>query len=737
MPPPASNKVQWISSGFTASVCSDTMSSTTANIGARRSESSLHSEQGILVNGFFGRIPFLTDPHCRRLSFSSPSSLHRQEQDHDVAVTIGRHEPSERRETENKSVATATTVAKDISFWGGLCLLICNTTGPGVVTLPLVAQSAGWIPTVIGFVLVGVLSYLSSMFVCEAMTEVPGNERYQANVEFSNLVLCFFGRRYQVLVQIICFLALQTTIIASIAICAQLFDNLLIQIARRTCGIQVYPSAAFICVSEQLPSASPFSGTLVMSTGALLAMILIVPLCLLNLSENIWLQVGSCILILLIFVQWIVTFFQHGLDSSRVPAVGTDISQTFGSILFNYAFITAVPSWANAKQSHVSPHKTVGSNLSLMTTLFVLVSVLGGMAFAIPENSTMIQAISSSPDVTTLSQIAGYAFPIAALVTSIPINMIVLRYNLIQSKTCRKAWANVMAGGLPWLVAIPCMTGSGLTNAVGWSSLFLVSSANFVIPFVLYIYSQKYRARLMAMTPADRAIQERLDKELCGTLTAEEAAEVAKLSLECEVGRSEQSSEITQSDDNDDDKFVDEGGVNMDLDMDREKHEGGHSAVVVAVDSLECDSHDAKHLQSPDGQGGSRDIWNEKFASKDLDASGGIFSESFSDSARSGSVDSETGLQDSSSCKEVAVKATQTATATAGMEREVKPSELRDRMLYHSEEAIISKTKDESGVMRAIPLSSPVSGLAAAYCALSLLLIGISATIIIKIVQLA
>lgn len=706
------------------------MASTTASIGARRSESRPPSEQSTLVSGFFGRVHSLTDPRCRHLSLSGPSSLLRQEQDQDVSVTIGLHVSNG---TGTNSAATVATVAKDISFWGGLCLLICNTTGPGVVTLPLVAQSAGWVPTVIGFALVGVLSYLSSMFVCEAMTEVPGNERYQANVEFSNLVLCFFGRRYQVLVQIICFLAMQTTNIASIAICAQLFDNLLIRIAHRTCGIQVYPNAAFVCVSEQLPSASPFSGTLIMSTGALLAMMLIVPLCLLNLSENIWLQVGSCILILLIFVQWIITFFQHGLDTSRVPAVGTDISQTFGSILFNYAFITAVPSWANAKQSHVSPHKTVGSNVSLMTILFVLVSVLGGMAFAIPENSTMIQAISSSPDVTTLSQIAGYTFPIAALVTSIPINMIVLRYNLIQSKTCRKAWANVMAGGLPWLVAIPCMTGSGLTNAVGWSSLFLVSSANFVIPFVLYIYSKKYKARLMAMTPADRAIQERLDKELCGTLTVEEAAEVAKLTAECEVGHSEQSSAITQSEGGDD-EHINGHGVSTGLDM--EKHGKDHGAVVVAVDSLECDSHVAMHLQPPDVQSRSRTIWNEKNSREDLDGIGGAYSESFIESVRSGSADSKSGLQDLSARKEAVVKASETSIMVSGMDREVKSSELRHRMLYHPENDVANKSKDVPGVMHAIPLSSPLSGLAVAYCALTLLLIGISATIIIKIVQL-
>ncbi|KAF9901044.1 hypothetical protein EC991_006579 [Linnemannia zychae] len=691
--PSNSNKVQRVSSDPTT-VCSDTMSSTTASIGAHKSESSPPSDQSTLVGGSFGRIRslFPSDHHSGRLSLSGPSSGGTSPyQQHNVSVTIGPHGSNE------SGVVTATTVAKDISFWGGLCLLICNTTGPGVVTLPLVAQTAGWVPTVIGYALVGILSYLSCMFVCEAMTEVPGNDRLQANIEFSNMVLCFLGRRYQALVQIICFLALQTTIIASIAICAQLFDNLLIQIAHRTCGIQVHPSAAFICVSEQLPSSSPFSGTMIMSTGALLAMILIVPLCLMNLSENIWLQCVSCVLILLIFIQWIVTFFQHGLVTSRVPAVGSDMSQAFGLILFNYAFITAVPSWANAKQSHVSPHKTVGYNISLMTTLFVLVSVLGGMAYAIPENSTFIQVVSSSPDVSLLSQIAGYTFPIAALVTSIPINMIVLRYNLVQSKTCRRGWAKVLAGGLPWLVAIPCMTGTGLATAVAWSSLFLVSSANFVIPFVLYICSKKYKARLMRMTPADRAIQERLDKEMCGTLTAEEvAAEMAMLStLECDGGYSERSSELAQSDEEEAENDVEGRGVDKEMEK-------------IATDSLGCTV-----------QGESQDVLNEK----GLVGGGGVYSESFAYSPQPcGSVTSGDSFQDSSTYPLGATDTTKPSTANEFS----MAAELRYRTLRQAEGG---KKEPVEGTIRAIPLSSPVSGLTAAYCALALLLVGIGATI--------
>ncbi|KAG0344989.1 hypothetical protein BG004_004036, partial [Podila humilis] len=403
---------------------------------------------------------------------------------------------------------------KDISFCGGIALLISNMTGPGLVTIPVVAQSAGWLPTLLGFGLVALLSTLSSLFICEAMTEVPGNEYFQANVEFSNLVLCFFGRRYHLLVQIVCFLAMQTTNIASIAVSAQLFDNLLIKIFHRTCGIAIYPRPSFVCVAEQLQSASPFSGIMIMTTGVVLALAMIIPLALLKLSENIWLQLVSFILILLIVLQWIITFFQHGLDPTLVPAVGPDISQTFGTVLFNYAFITTVPSWANAKKPSVSIHKTLGWSVSITTVVYLCVAIIGGMAYEIPANSSLIQAINSAPNASILSQVTGYTFPIAALITSVPINIIVIRYNLIQSGACNMVWSNILSGVLPWLVAIPCMTGSGLTTVINWSSLFLVSTANFIIPFILYIYSKKHRDKLNTLPIIEMEQHARLSREL-------------------------------------------------------------------------------------------------------------------------------------------------------------------------------------------------------------------------------
>jgi len=267
-----------------------------------------------------------------------------------------------------------------------------------------------------------------------------------------------------------------------------------------------------------------------MTTGVLLSFSMVLPLGLLKLSENIWVQFVSFGLLLLIIIQWIVTFFLHGLDTTLVPAIGSDTSQTFGTILFNYAFITTVPSWANAKKPGVSIHKTIGWSIGITTILYLAVAILGGMAYQISSDSSLIQAISSSPDVTVLSQITGYTFPIAALITSIPINTIVIRYNLIQSGACNRLWANLCAGVLPWLIAIPCMTGSGLTTIINWSSLFLVSTAQFVIPFILYIHSKKHREKLSKLPIIEMEQQERLSREVSRISLSGHSARITSVS---------------------------------------------------------------------------------------------------------------------------------------------------------------------------------------------------------------
>lgn len=121
----------------------------------------------------------------------SPSSRHSHYSHHSnrISIASSRHSTASIRSyvSSFQNVRFDPDPIKDISFWGGLALLISNMTGPGLVTLPIVAQSAGWLPTILGFGIAGILSSLSSLFICEAMTEVPGNDHFQSNVSASSV----------------------------------------------------------------------------------------------------------------------------------------------------------------------------------------------------------------------------------------------------------------------------------------------------------------------------------------------------------------------------------------------------------------------------------------------------------------------------------------------------------------------------------------------------------------------
>lgn len=99
------------------------------------------------------------------------------------------------------------------------------------------------------------------------------------------------------------------------------------------------------------------------------------------------------------------------------------------------------------------------------------------------------------------------------LITSIPVFMIVIRYNLLRGNICSKPWAIFFSSILPWIIVIPFQTNVGhslsfphkltnprlqwqgwLTVVMNWTSLFFSSIANLIIPFILYLLSKRYHA---------------------------------------------------------------------------------------------------------------------------------------------------------------------------------------------------------------------------------------------------
>ncbi|EFA76101.1 hypothetical protein PPL_10680 [Heterostelium album PN500] len=63
---------------------------------------------------------------------------------------------------------------KSIGFIGGVCLLIGNMTGPGMVSIPLQYQEGGWLFNVSGLLLV------------EAISSIPYNSEFNVSKTIEN-----------------------------------------------------------------------------------------------------------------------------------------------------------------------------------------------------------------------------------------------------------------------------------------------------------------------------------------------------------------------------------------------------------------------------------------------------------------------------------------------------------------------------------------------------------------------
>lgn len=118
-----------------------------------------------------------------------------------------------------------------------------------------------------------------------------------------------------------------------------------------------------ICVPfEANSSDSPW----MLTAGYIVAMIMFLPMSLKDLKENTMFQVVGFVVLLVISVQFVVSFYLHGFDWANVSLWGTDWSDMFGVILFNFAVVIAVPAWLYERRPDVCVSSGTSSVVSLM-----------------------------------------------------------------------------------------------------------------------------------------------------------------------------------------------------------------------------------------------------------------------------------------------------------------------------------------------------------------------------------
>ncbi|KAI9254619.1 hypothetical protein BDA99DRAFT_552625 [Phascolomyces articulosus] len=387
--------------------------------------------------------------------------------------------------------------AKGIGSFGAVALLVSSMTGPGLSTIPPMFQQSGWLAPMFVFVAIAILSAFSALFIIEVLSSIRGNEKFQAKVEFTTVAQLILGKKYHYFFQIILFLALQAVNVASIILAAQTIDSMLLTIFNGTCGLGVSPGRWF-CISERsVLGNSPFSPDdyYIFTFGYLLTAFMVMPLGFFSLVENIYVQMISFIVLCGVIIQWIVAFCQEGLETSRLPVSGPDSSLVLGIVIFNYSYITTIPTLVNDLKPTVSIHNTLTISVIISTIMYILLGVFGAMAYEMTSTSDILAILSSQG--STASLVTTYIFPICALVTSIPVFTIVIRTNLVRGNICNRPWAIFWSNILPWFVCIPLQTKSYVGMIQNWSSLFFQSTINFILPFILYFASRKYQASVV------------------------------------------------------------------------------------------------------------------------------------------------------------------------------------------------------------------------------------------------
>ncbi|CAI2184989.1 3197_t:CDS:2 [Funneliformis geosporum] len=348
-----------------------------------------------------------------------------------------------------------------VTSLGGIAILVSAMIGPGLVTIPILFETAGWITPMVMFGLAILLASCSSLLLIEALSSIPGNERFQKKIEFISLFnILIDNRMIRLTIGLILLISIESMIIATIALTSQSFDAMLIRFTGQTCGIGIYPDGGWICIQNLGDYSSPFGNRLMAFTGGLLiTFIIVTPMAFCNLGENVKVQIISFVTLIFVVVTWSIACIASGLKPDRIPLIGTDQSLLVGTVLFNYAFITNVPSIVNDMNRDVSIRKVIWLSVGITTLTYISMGVLGAMAFHLDLSSNIISEIRHSKIHNIFTEIATFLFPFGGLLASIPVDTIVVRYNLVRSGICDYPMAAFISLIVPWCLVIPFQTG--------------------------------------------------------------------------------------------------------------------------------------------------------------------------------------------------------------------------------------------------------------------------------------
>lgn len=241
--------------------------------------------------------------------------------------------------------------------------------------------------------------------------------------------------------------------------------------------------------SDQYEETMAMDGAMMLLTvGYVLSAVVFIPMSLKDLKENTPYQIVSFIILLVLSVQFIVSFLMNGIDLSNVTLWGNEWKNLFGVVLFNLAAVIAIPAWLYEKKSSVSVCKAVNHSTVLSCGLYILIGALGALTMPNVSDNMLQSMMSGSFGHTT--EITSEIFAFFIIGFGIPLFSVLSRLNLVGSGLCSESVANILSIYLPWLVSWAFYTGEKVSALLGWGGVVFTSIIVFLAPLLLALHAR-------------------------------------------------------------------------------------------------------------------------------------------------------------------------------------------------------------------------------------------------------
>ena len=397
---------------------------------------------------------------------------------------------------------------KGIGLAASIALTVNNISGAGMLEFPQMFQRAGLLPSLVSLGVVCVVSTLFASTLADTVARIPHNKHFERRIEFSDVFEQYMGRRTAMLTHVVFFMNLLSQNLAAIVACAQMFDSFAGSFwPGATWALRLSPSPVALirwdpsaCVgpaedAECVPFASEGEDALLVSAGYMMTLLLLAPLGLLTLEENMFQQKISFAALLLLTAQFLVSFASTGLGDGTVPWIGHHWADALGVVIFNFAFCVTVPSWLNEKAPGVSVNHVFWTSTVTATLLYTAVGLMGALAFpSVPEN---MLSLMLTHHVGLTTRVCATVFGVVIIGFGIPIFCVIMRYNLVSGGLCSEPVAHFWSSFVPWATAWSLYQGSVTLKLLSWSGLVLNGFIDFLMPGLVTLASLGAARRFM------------------------------------------------------------------------------------------------------------------------------------------------------------------------------------------------------------------------------------------------